>query len=289
MVLKEPPGGSDELRKVTDKGNGMNRSPAVADRFYPGSQKTLSSTVDNLIAATREEQTEAYAVVSPHAGYIYSGPVAGKTLSAVNIPETVIILGPNHHGQGASIALSMVSWEMPLGTVPIDTEIADSLVRASEVIKEDELAHRFEHSLEVQVPILQKLQPQLHIVPMVISSISYPMCDLLAKTIAEVIKESGKPILLVASSDMSHYESRNVAREKDQLALDKIMAMDPEGLYTTVIDRRISMCGAIPVTIALKASMLLGARKASLIEYTDSGEMSGNTDQVVGYAGVVIS
>ncbi len=267
----------------------MNRSPAVADRFYPGSPKALTLAVNNLIPPTSVEKTDAYAVVSPHAGYVYSGTVAGKTLNSVNIPETVIILGPNHHGQGAPIALSKVPWEMPFGTVPIDADIAKRLIDASPVIKEDELAHRFEHSLEVQVPFLQKLQPQLRIVPLVISTISYPMCDDLAKILAAAVRESGKKVLFVASSDMTHYEPRSIAKEKDKLALDKILAMDPEGLYSTVMDRGITMCGVIPVTIALKAAILLGAKTSSLAEYTDSGEMSGDTDQVVGYAGVVIS
>ncbi len=267
----------------------MNRSPAVADRFYPGSKKALSQTLDKLIPAIKGQQIEAHAVVSPHAGYIYSGPVAGKTLSSVIIPETVIILGPNHHGQGASVAVSTVSWEMPFGTVPVDSSITKSLIKTSGVIAEDELAHRFEHSLEVQVPILQKLQPELKIVPLVISAIPYPMCVDLAKAIAMVIKESKKKVLLVASSDMSHYESRTMATQKDQLALERITAMDPEGLYNTVMDKRISMCGVIPVTIALEAAIFLGATKANITDYTDSGKMTGDTEQVVGYAGVVIS
>ncbi len=267
----------------------MTRSPVVADRFYPGNLKALTLTVDNLIPSTPTKKINACAVVSPHAGYVYSGAVAGKTLNNVNIPETVMIIGPNHHGQGAPIALSNKAWEMPFGTVPIDHDMVKQLTASSSVIKEDELAHQFEHSLEVQVPFLQVMQPQLNIVPMVVSTISYPMCEDIAKIIAAVIKECDKDVLMVASSDMTHYESRSVAKEKDKHALDKIMAMDPEGLYNTVRDLRISMCGMIPVAIALKASLLLGAKKSQLIEYTDSGEMSGDTDQVVGYAGLVIS
>ncbi len=267
----------------------MNRSPAVADRFYPGDANTLKQTVDDFCPKTKINKSEAYAAVSPHAGYIYSGRVAGKTLGRIHIPETVLIIGPNHHGQGAKIALSNTPWDMPFGTVPIEKEILKKLVDVSSTITEDENAHRFEHSLEVQVPFLQRMQPDLSIVPMAVSSISYSTCEEIAQTIASVIRESPKSILMVASSDMSHYEPRSVASQKDKQALDRIIDMDPEGLYKTVIDRKISMCGMIPVTIALKASLLLGATKSKLIDYTDSGEMSGDTDQVVGYAGVIIS
>jgi hypothetical protein len=267
----------------------MARQPAVADRFYPGSRTALTREVQNLIGAQPAHKQKALAVVSPHAGYIYSGGVAAETFRQVIVPETVIVMGPNHHGQGAEIALSTTTWEMPMGNVPIDTKLAEMLVRRSPLIRKDELAHRFEHSLEVQVPFLQEMQQNLTIVPLVIAHISYPMCEKVADNLAESIKESGKNVLIVASSDMTHYESRSVATKKDHLALDRLLALDPAGLYQTVVDRRITMCGFIPATIALLASMHLGAQTASLVRYTDSGEVSGDTDQVVGYAGVIIS
>jgi MEMO1 family protein len=210
-------------------------------------------------------------------------------LRQVIVPETVVILGPNHHGQGVEIALSTSTWEMPTGNVPIDTDLAQMLLAGSPLIKKDELAHRFEHSLEVQVPFLQEMQKNLAIVPLVVSHISYQTCEKVAAILAESIKQSGKRVLIVASSDMTHYESRTVATRKDTLALDRILALDPAGLYQTVTNERITMCGFIPATIALLASMQLGARQANLVRYTDSGEVSGDTDQVVGYAGVIIS
>ena len=267
----------------------MARLPAVADRFYPGSHAALSREVKDLIGTIPADQKKALAIVSPHAGYIYSGRLAAETIRQVIIPETVIILGPNHHGQGAEIALSTTTWEMPMGNVPIDMDLAERILAHSPQIKEDEVAHRFEHSLEVQIPFLQEMQKQLSIVPLVISTISYPTCIEVATVLAESIKESGKDVLIVASSDMTHYESRRAASQKDSLALDKLLGLDPAGLYRIVVDERITMCGFIPATIALLASMQGGARQTRLVRYTDSGEVSGDTEQVVGYAGVIIS
>ena len=266
------------------------RLPAVADRFYPGSSKSLSLTLTKLFPAEQSTaKTKALAVVSPHAGYVYSGELAARTFSSVQVPETVFILGPNHHGRGLPISLSTETWDMPLGRVPVDMEIANQLLALSQQIKIDETAHLFEHSLEVQVPFLQMLQKNLNIVPLVLSRISFSLCKEVAESIAEVINSSNKDLLIVASSDMSHYEPRASAEQKDRSALKCIERMDPEDLYYTVIDNHISMCGVIPVVIALLAAKSCGAKKSNLIGYTDSGYVSGDADQVVGYAGVVIS
>jgi MEMO1 family protein len=267
----------------------MIRQPAVADRFYPGNRNTLRRTIQNLLGEAPASKRKALAVISPHAGYMYSGRVAAETFRQVIVPEAVIILGPNHHGQGADIALSTVTWQMPMGNVPIDAGLAEQILRSSAIIQQDELAHRYEHSLEVQVPFLQEMQKNLAIVPLVVGHISYPTCEKVATVLTESITSSGKKVLIVASSDMTHYESRAVASKKDALALDRLTALDPASLYNTVIEKRITMCGFIPATIALLTAMQLGARKADIIRYTDSGEVSGDTDQVVGYAGVIIS
>ena len=267
----------------------MARLPAVADRFYPGSPADLSREVKKLIGAPQADRQKALAIVSPHAGYIYSGAVAAETIRQVLVPETVIILGPNHHGQGAGIALSTSTWEMPMGKVPIDIDLAERILAKSPLVKKDELAHRFEHSLEVQIPFLQEMQDHLAIVPLVIAHISYPVCEKIAAALAESIEESGKDVLILASSDMTHYEPRRTASQKDSLVLDKLLNLDPAGLYRIVVDEGITMCGFIPATIALLASMHGGARQAKLVRYTDSGEISGDLDQVVGYAGVIIS
>ncbi len=267
------------------------RQPAVAGRFYSGTPKSLAREIDKLLPSAGHESTkeEAIGVVSPHAGYIYSGELAAKTLSSVEIPETVIIIGTNHSGTGAPVALSTSNWEMPFGSVPVDTEISSTLLNNSPHIVMDELAHQYEHSLEVQIPFLQHLQQNLSIVPLVVSRISCSLCQEIGETLATAVKQAGKKVLLLASTDMSHYESRVVAEKKDQLALKCVERLEPEKLYHTVIDNNISMCGFIPVTIILFAAKLLGATSTRLVGYTDSGYVSGDTDQVVGYAGLTIS
>lgn len=267
----------------------MTRSPAVADRFYPGGKNRLKKTVTDLLIKYKPVKRHgALAVVSPHAGYIYSGDACAETLQSIDIPETVIILGPNHHGRGAPIAMSKVDWDMPLGRVPINTLLANHILDISSIATIDESAHQFEHSLEVQVPFLQILQEDLSIVPLALSHLTYSQCEELATNLAEAVKIYNKPVLILASSDMSHYESRESAEKKDKMALANLIALNPSGLYHTVTENRISMCGVIPVSVALQAALLLGANSAEVIKYTDSGVVSGDTGQVVGYAGAVI-
>lgn len=266
------------------------RQPAVANQFYPGSPETLSDTVIKLYPSFRTAKKErAIAVVSPHAGYIYSGALAAKTLSAVQIPESVIILGPNHRGLGPSVALSGIDWDMVLGKVAVDMDIGNLLLEHSNHIQIDEKAHQAEHSLEVQIPILQLLQKKLRIIPLLISHISYPVCEELAQSLAHAISQSRKDVLMVASSDMSHYEARKSTERKDHMALKAIEELNPFELYNTVLKNRISMCGFIPVVIALLAAKALGAKAQRLVGYTDSGYVSGDTNKVVGYAGIIIS
>ena len=268
----------------------MTRMPAVADRFYPGDPEKLRSTLAMFVPDVAEEEKQpALAVVLPHAGYIYSGATAGATISRVQVPETVVILGPNHHGRGAPLALGSEDWRMPLGTVAIDRQLAALILRQSSNIVEDSQAHLLEHSLEVQVPFFQQVQPRLRIVPLVVAHISYQQCQAVARELAAALKAYPHPALLAASTDMSHYESRQQASRKDQLAIERILALDPEGLYDTVTTQGISLCGFIPTTISLLTALELGAIQAELVQYTDSGEASGDTSQVVGYAGLIIS
>lgn len=267
----------------------MTRQPAVADRFYPGDAPALGELVNTLLTKyQREKTTEAIGVVSPHAGYMYSGDVCAETLSRITIPETVVILGPNHHGLGASIALSQTPWKMAFGTVPIDESFSKIVAEADKNIQVSEAAHQFEHSLEVQIPFLQKLQKNLHIVPLALSHLSLQKCKELGKNLAEAIDRFDKAILLLASSDMNHFASREIGSKKDNLALTELLALKPEELYATVARNSISMCGVIPVTVVLYAALQLGADTAELIRYCDSGDVSGDIEQVVGYAGVII-
>ena len=269
----------------------MKRSPVVANQFYPGDPLTLNDTLTQLIPVVADsDKKKALAVCSPHAGYIYSGSVAGETLAKVSIPEDVVLMGPNHHGRGAPVALMLKGeWDMPHGTVPINRKLGKKIASLSDAVTEDDTAHLSEHSLEVQVPFLQYFQKNLSLAPIVISHVSYQTCVEVGEAIAEAIRNYKKPVLIVASTDMTHYESRQSATRKDQMALKEIKAMDPEGLYKTVLSNNITMCGVMPTTIALIAAKKLGATSADLVRYTDSGAVSGDTSQVVGYAGVIIS
>ena len=269
--------------------NTVVRSPAVAGRFYPEDEDTLRETVRNLSSGAATPRKKVLAAVSPHAGYIYSGAIAGETLGSIEIPETVILLGPNHTGKGKAISLSTATWRMPMGEVPVDEAFIEDLLQETEYVDKDELAHQFEHCLEVQIPFLQMAQPKLSIVPISFSHISYELIDEVALALVEVIQRSDKDVLIVASSDMTHYEPREIADKKDHYVLKKLADMDPAVLCRAVTRHQISMCGLTPVAVALIAAIELGATKTELIRYGDSGEVTGDTEQVVGYAGVLIS
>ena len=269
----------------------MLRLPAVAGQFYPAEKSALTEMISGLMPMVpAAERRDGIVVISPHAGYVYSGEVAGKTFSRVNIPQDVVIIGPNHHGYGAPLALmDEGEWQTPLGTVPMNSELSRLILDHNDNIESDAAAHRAEHSLEVQVPFLQIRQPNLKISPLVVSRLSLELCLYTGRQLAAAIKELARPVLIVASSDMTHYESRESAFRKDKQALTSILELDPEALYRTVMEMGISMCGVIPATIALAAARDLGAGACKLVSYSDSGETSGDLEQVVGYAGLLIS
>jgi MEMO1 family protein len=268
----------------------MIRRPVVANSFYPGDPGELARTLKQFTPDCKEkDKKQAIVAISPHAGYIYSGAVAGEVFSGLQIPEDVIILGPNHTGHGQPVSIMAEgSWELPSGNVPVNKELAGKLIESSSLFSTDTLAHRQEHSLEVQVPFLQFHQPKLTITPIVISQLQYSSCKSLGQSIAAVIKNYKKPVLIVASTDMSHYVTRAEAGKLDSLAIDRIKEMDSVGLFNTVLENRISMCGFIPTVISLIAARELGASKTEIIRYTDSGEVSGDTARVVGYLGMSI-
>jgi len=265
----------------------MKRNPAASGRFYPAGETALRRQIETYMQGTGERK--AIAVVAPHAGYDFSGRTAGAVFSEVKVPGTAIILGPNHWGAGSEFAImSEGSWDMPLGEVKIDSEVGASLKKACDLLEEDAAAHANEHSLEVEVPFLQHVNPDVQIVPIALSSISERMLEELGKAIAETIKNAGKEILIVASTDMNHYESQSRTVEKDQLAIERVQALDPEGLLTTCGQHHISMCGVVPTAITIQACKKLGAKKATLVKHATSGDVSGDYDAVVGYAAFVI-
>jgi hypothetical protein len=266
----------------------MIREPVVADRFYPGSHESLVKELKSLIVETTKKE-DVLGALSPHAGYIYSGKIAGAVFSSINIPDNVIIISPNHTGLGERGAI-MVSgeWNMPLGNVKINSQLAETILNRAKILNNDYRAHLREHSLEVQLPFIQYLKSNFQMVPITLMNLSYEECEELGKDLASAIKDYPSKILIIASSDMTHYESKKSAEEKDKKAIDEMLNLNPEGLYETVHRYNISMCGYIPATVMLITCKEMGAKKGKLIKYGTSGDVSGDYYQVVGYAGVVI-
>ncbi len=264
------------------------RKPAVANQFYPGDPTRLHYEVGQLMGASLRDE-DAIGVVAPHAGYIYSGHVAGAVYSRVSIPKYCIILGPNHTGFGAEISIMNAGlWQMPFGDVPIAKGLADLILGYCPSAEADYEAHIYEHSLEVQVPFLQYRQKALEIVPICLSRLSFEECTSLGHAIGKAISQWESRVLIVTSTDMTHYESQDSAKAKDSMAIERVEALDPKGLYDTVVVNRITMCGFIPTVVMLVAALDLGARRAQLIRYATSGDITGDYRQVVGYAGFII-
>jgi AmmeMemoRadiSam system protein B len=267
----------------------MERKPYVSGQFYPSDREKLKNELRRLCPPVREKK-DAICLIAPHAGYMYSGAVAGSLYASVNMKKTFIILCPNHSGMGEKCAvMSRGAWNIPLGSIPINEGLANSIKNATDLVAEDLAAHAFEHSLEVQLPFIFHLNDDFDFVPIALKNLSREECETLGEAIASSIKNYGEDVMLVASTDMTHYESDEVARKKDQLAIDRILQLDPSGLYATVREHDISMCGYIPTTVAMFSAIKLGARSAKLIQYATSGDVSGDYHRVVGYAGIYLS
>ena len=268
----------------------MLRRAAVAGRFYPSQPDRLRRDLLEHLGPPRA-QHQALGVVVPHAGYLYSGGVAGAVFSGIEIPERVLILCPNHTGLGASLSImSQGEWEIPLGRVPIDEALAGRLLHHCPFLTEDAEAHRFEHSLEVQLPFLLHLRPDLRLVPIAVGHHGFSTFRRLGEGIAKALRGMpSKPVLVIASSDMNHFEPDAVTRIKDGKAISRILSLDAPGLYEVVRKESISMCGYGP-TIAMMYGTEASARtcRAELIRYATSGDAGGGRREVVGYAGIAI-
>ena len=267
----------------------MKRQPAVAGKFYPRNPDALLREVRSHIPKTKRKN-RVIGVISPHAGFIYSGDVAGSVYASIEIPDTVILLGPNHTGLGPAVSLMPKSiWAMPLGEVEIDGSLARAIIEASPLVEADTRAHQYEHSLETQIPFIQYFRKDFKIVPICLHQISLGTCRTLSEAILAGLKKLNRTALIIASSDMTHYESHKRASQKDKLAIAQVLKRNPESLFRTVRDNRISMCGVIPATVMLMAVNQLGAQNAALVQYMTSGQVSGDMDHVVGYAGMTVS
>ncbi|MBN2344991.1 MAG: AmmeMemoRadiSam system protein B [Candidatus Aminicenantes bacterium] len=265
----------------------MSRKSVVAGHFYPADGKSLERELRRLLPAAAA-QRRVLGLLAPHAGYVYSGSCAGMGYGRVALTKTVIILGVNHRGAGPELAVDANdTWQTPLGEVEVDTELRSRLLDSSPLFRLDSEPGRMEHSLEVQVPFIRFASPGSRILPVAVAA--HLLDDLLAA--AEAIAPlfaGGADLMMVASSDMSHYISASRARELDGLAIERMLALDPEGLYRTVRENRISMCGVGPAVIMLHAARQAGATRAELVCYTHSGEVSGDMDEVVGYASLIV-
>lgn len=263
------------------------REPAVAGTFYPSSPAALRDFFLKEMPEV-EKKIPAKAIVVPHAGYTYSGNTAAKVFSNVEITSTVIIMGPNHTGEGVPFSVDRGSvWRTPLGEVRVDNDLADQIIASCPHFESDNISHRKEHSLEVEIPFLQHLKPDVQIVPITVGTDLIRAARAVADGIAKVLK--GKNVMIVASTDLNHYEPQDISEQKDKAAIDAVLKLDAELLHERVRDDHISMCGYIPTYIMLRAVKQLGAKTATLIDYHTSGAVSGDFSQVVGYAGIIIA
>ena len=268
----------------------MLRRPAVAGRFYPAEPDRLARSIREFLEPP-QERINALGVVVPHAGYMYSGHVAGAVYARIDLPQRSIVLCPNHTGFGTPLSImKQGAWQTPLGDMRIDEELCAALMTADAYLEDDISAHRFEHALEVQLPFLQHIGgTSVQFVPITIGTSNLDRLEELGRAIAKVLQEVDRSALIIASSDMNHYESDAITRVKDRKAIDRILAMDPPGLYDVVRQESISMCGYGPVVAMLVAAKELGAQRAELVKYATSADVSGDRSAVVGYAGIVVT
>ena len=267
------------------------REPAVAGQFYPGDPVALRTQVGGCLAAAPPgEAVAALAILVPHAGYVYSGAVAGATFASAILPRVVVILCPNHTGMGEAIAVADRGvWLTPLGPAAINEALAGQILGACPLARADDRAHLREHAAEVQLPFLQVIHEEFSFVPICVGTGRQAALTQLGNDLAAAIASFGEPVGILISSDMSHYIPAPVARARDMLAIEPMLAMDPAGLFRVVREHDISMCGVHPAVAGLTAAGVLGARSARLIAYANSGDTTGDYDRVVGYAGLIIS
>jgi AmmeMemoRadiSam system protein B len=266
----------------------MIRQPFAAGRFYPGSAKEIREMMAVLVdRKARKEQ--AIGLLLPHAGYPYSGPVAGAAISRVKLRDTAIIIGPSHTGLGQPYSIMTEgSWQTPLGEVEIDSTLGKKLLSVSDYLKEDAGAHLYEHAVEVQLPFLQYLKPDIKIVPIILAQASAEVYKKIGRDIARAIKESNIKAMIIASGDMTHYEPQKVAEAKDKQAIEAILKLDEDELTRRYQELNISMCAYGPAVCLISAAKELGATGAELVRYQTSGDATGDYSSVVGYAGIII-
>jgi AmmeMemoRadiSam system protein B len=267
------------------------REPVVAGQFYPAGAKELKAMISSFVDKTTQK-SGCFGCILPHAGYIYSGKVAACTIAGVKIKDTVVLLGPNHRGRGATFSIMPQGhWQTPLGDVEINRKLAGMFLEKSKYLEADNLAHSSEHSLEVELPILQYFRDDFKIVPIAIKSDNLAKLNAVSQELASVVVENNlsSSVMFIASSDLTHYQSQASAEKNDALAIQAILALDEIELEAVKNKFEISMCGFAPIAILIKVAKLLGSKKGQLIKYQTSGDVSGDKNSVVGYAGITIN
>lgn len=263
------------------------RRPAIAGLFYPARAEDVEAELARLLPEVATP-TRARAVVVPHAGWMYSGRVAGEVYARVDVPRLVVGLGPNHTGRGAGGAVMAAGcWAIPGAEIPVADELARAILQRCAALEEDDEAHRQEHALEVQLPFLHRRRPDIAFVPIALGRLDLEVCLDVGRALAAAITELGEPVLVVCSSDLNHYEAHAESTRKDRLAIEALLGLDPAALHGVVEAERISMCGVAPAVATLAALGALGCRQATLVRYATSGDISGDYKRVVGYAGLI--
>jgi len=278
------------------------RKPTVAGSFYDGDTKSLNIQIENcflhklgpgkLPSTIIKGERKIVGLISPHAGYMYSGPVAANGFYKIALggkPDTIIILGPNHRGFGEDVSIMVEGkWKTPLGELEIDTDIAEKILKNSKIIRNDPKAHQYEHSIEVQLPFVQYIfGKNIKFVPICMTRQDINTDIEIAESICSSV--TGKNILIIASSDFTHYEPQEYAENADKQAINAILNFDPKRLYDMIYQQNLSMCGPGPITVMLNICEILGAKKVELLKYATSGDITGMYDQVVGYASLIVS
>lgn len=273
------------------------REPAQAGSFYEDTEGALRTQIQNcflkppgpciLPSVPAERDEKLVGLVAPHAGYMYSGPVAAHSysrLASAGPRKSIVILGPNHTGLGSGVStMTTGEWSTPLGEVKVDSELAREIAGNSSLIDVEDEAHKFEHSIEVQLPFLQFIYPrQFQFVPICMMLQDLETSKEVGEAVARAVSDKGA--VLIASSDWTHYEPHDEAVRKDREALRAAIEMDPQKFQTTIEEKRVSACGYGPVTAVIHASRILGAKNAQLLSYKTSGDVTGDKKAVVGYA-----
>lgn len=262
------------------------RTPAVSGQFYPRSKNDLEREISRCFAGIPPGEKAALGAVVPHAGYIYSGNTAAYVYSSLPKADTYVLLGPNHTGYGSPVSVSSETWSTPLGEVSPDREFIKALPKR--IIDMDESAHMHEHSIEVQLPFLQHRFRDFSIVPICMGMQDEETALEVGTEVALAARKVNKKVVIIASSDFTHYKPDKIARENDAYYIRSILDMDIPDFYRRLQERNASVCGYGAIAAMLTATKNLGAKKASLLKYSTSGDTTGDLAAVVGYAGIIV-